>query len=141
MWPFNRKPSASSSSDNSDAQELDAEDDVATLAPVKPYVNDLIMAMIKSRRLETTLSEVKQLPPYRDGQVEPPSFASVSNRLKVMANLNPVLFVKPQEGAIELTIDGKPFTIDVRFEDAGDRQLRIHIVEGLRVKPPRKPLV
>ncbi|MCX5662117.1 MAG: hypothetical protein NTW19_20770 [Planctomycetota bacterium] len=142
MWPFSRKPVGDPDASGGQAGvALENTDESSELAPVKPYVNVLLMDMVKRNRLEATLTEVRELPPYHDARFEPPSFWSVSNRLKVMANLDPVFYVKPQDGVIDLLINGKPYTINVRFEDAGERRLHLRIVEGARAIPPRKPLV
>jgi len=59
-------------------------------------------------------------------------FLHVTSRLKVLANLTPQRYVALVSGRIEMRIAGKPYCVDVLFEDELDEpRCTIRITDGV----------
>jgi len=100
--------------------DLDELTELAEITPTKKYVNLLLLAMARDDVREVVLTSSRPLPPskiYPGAEIPP--FESVVNRLKVVANLDPVIYQHPKEGRIELTIGSDPVAVHVRFVDTG----------------------
>lgn len=129
MWPFRRR-----------RQRVFVEGigyvDVKTAdnSPVEFYVNLLLIAMANSEQKERTFRASIALPQLecRDS-LEVPGFAVVANRLKVVGNLNPVLYPEPKEASVPMKVrvdaTGKihDFTVHLLFKDQGDREVHVRV--------------
>lgn len=111
-------------------------------SPTKKYVNWLLLEMTKAGVTELILNSSRPLPPSKlmpDAEI--PTFESVTNRLKVMANLDPVIYQQPVEGRLDLTIGSHPVAVHLRFVDtAPDRSvhLRAEWLDPPKQQPTRQ---
>lgn len=111
----NKKHKESKTLDEIDLEELK---DLADNSPVKRYVNCLIKELYYKQDHEKTLKKYEPLPMIDDfDQNEMPWFSEVSNRLKKMAKIEQIPFIRPQNEKIALVIDGQPVDLNVELCD------------------------
>lgn len=129
MWPFRRRRRKAFLPGFGYVDVLTTEN-----APVQSYVNLLLLTMANSEQRERTLRASVALPPVEcPDPLEMPAFPAVANRLKVMANLNPVLYPEPKEASLPIKVRIKAadkmhdFTVHLLFRDQGDREVRIRL--------------
>ena len=115
MWPFRRRPAGEIS--------LDDLRDLVETSPVKRYVNLLLLDLGGSDEgASCTLSKSRSLPSLTGykWEEELPPFEKVRNRLKVMADLDPVTFQEPVKGHFKMQIGARPCIAHVDFDDGAD---------------------
>jgi hypothetical protein len=134
MWPFSRRRQYGEIT-------LDDIKELAESSPTKKYLNLLMWQMVRQDLAELTLWQMQRLPvPEHCTPSELPPFASVVNRLKVMAGLDPVIYQQPKEGRIELRIGGRPLIFHARFVDIGsERSVHIRLERLDGPVPPSRP--
>jgi hypothetical protein len=92
--------------------------ELADNSPMYCYVNRLIWELYHKQDYEKTLKKYEPLPLIEDFDLdEMPWFAEVANRLKKMAKLEEVPFIKPRSGTIPLVIDDRHINLNVEFCD------------------------
>jgi len=107
-------------------------------SPVIRYVNMVIADMIVRDETERRLDNMN-LPilEYRHKlPVEPPEFAPVANRLKIMSGLNPVKYQEPVDGTVDLTFGGEPYALNIHFEDQSTEPFCVVTIEQMGSQHP-----
>ncbi len=107
-------------------------------SPVIRYVNMILYGMFKNDIGSRILRQSEYLPPIAElgEQLQPPPLDAAINRLKIMAGLNPGIYSKPVEGAIQLTIGGTDCRVLCRFDDSTDDRCDITMEKEQTAQPP-----
>ena len=101
-----------------DAIDLQTLIEAADTHPAKRYTNLLLMDMLAKGLQERTLSADEPLPGFEHFDNTLPQFAVVVNRLTVMSGLDPIQYKTPRDGRFDLIVQGAPFGVFARFDDA-----------------------
>ncbi len=94
--------------------------------PAETYVNVFLLEMLHAEQRLLVVKLSVALPVLRGH--EPPEFARFRNRLKIMAELDPVTYPTPTNGTFEIAIDRQVngqwydcrYTVHVVFTDSSD---------------------
>ena len=94
--------------------------------PAERYVNLVLLDLLHSGRNEWRAKSSDVLPALSDQPS--PDFARLRNRLKVMAELDPVLYPTPRTGSFQIAVDRKvdgqwfvcTYAVTALFTDVGD---------------------
>jgi hypothetical protein len=73
------------------------------LHPAEQYVNLFLLGMFHVDPRSEIVQRSAQLPELQGHK--PPAFARFRNRLKIMCDLDPVIYAAPREGSFEVSID------------------------------------
>jgi hypothetical protein len=94
----------------------EADGEISDVPKDVEYVNALLVQMYSSGApsIELRRSEPIAVLP---GLGYAPDFSSVSNRLKIMCNLNPICYQQPVEGKVRLQFPDAFCVLRCRFED------------------------
>lgn len=105
--------------------------------PVIRYVNLILYQMFHDGTDRRLLQESEALPIISEfgGDIQPPSFEAVVNRLKVMARLNPVKYPKPTDGSLQIWIGGHECRVLCRFDDGADSRCEIRMEKMETAQP------
>jgi hypothetical protein len=114
-------------------KSLDRHGDIEQLAHSSPpirYVNIMLCQMRKAHAPVRVLHSGEALSPVSvEGcTIEPPSLATVLNRLKVMSGLNPVHFDSQVHGEVQLHIGSQEFLLRTTFNDEAKEQCKIEFL-------------
>ena len=114
-------------------KSYDRPGDIEQLAHSSPpirYVNIMLCQMCKAHAPVRILHSGEALSPVSLGgcTIEPPSLATVLNRLKVMSGLNPVHFDSEVHGKIQLRIGSQDFLLRTTFNDDAEEQCKIEFL-------------
>ena len=116
MWPFERRQSREGYID------LDDLKDITEANPVKTYTNLLLLHMADHDIRELTLRQSSPLPVPELWQFqETPDLKPVINRLKIMSNLDPVIYPEIKHSRIQMWVRSLgEITIHTSFDDTAE---------------------
>lgn len=119
MWPFRRSRARGISAKGFWRLET---------RPAVCYTDLLFLDLAKDLGREWLLRRSQPLPVPTTGGLpgDPPDFAHVVNRLKILCGLDPVSYPRPIEGTIELVVGGIHVVVRACFDDVeGEVRLRM----------------
>lgn len=99
--------------------------------PVIRYLN-VFLADLVAKTAEITVCASQNFPPLPGYRDEVPLFTQVTNRLKVLSNLDPLTYKKIVNGSFEHKVRDRCYCIVATFSDCeGDPWCRLAVAQGI----------